>query len=567
MSDRVHVQPAAREVWDRLGLTDFDSVMAYGSGMTVSRHAQRNTSLITVGQSTDARRLYLKRVHRVPIKHVLEDLLSRRLPRPQPLREWQAIERCKERGIPAMRGLAWGQRSTLGVPRQAFILVEAVPAVECLDEALHRLARPNADARAAADRRRLARELGAFIARVHEAGLAWPDMVGKHIYLAPRARGGRGCRWEFHLIDLERMNGRATHRTQTRDLKRLLTSLRPYPLGPTDLLRFALSYLGRSPAGWRDDRPRLEESFAWARSAVRRSWASRRPRLPMPDDAVPPNRQRLIRHGRVVVNQAFVPILQDNGLVNLASVFRYAEGERLDKANIGSWRQRLRLDLTDFHGKRQTFYLKRYQRPPIREQLRRIVFQRAGRATAWWEWRSIRSLAAAGIPAPTPVAYGEKMRGIFERRSFLLTEAIPGESLERWVPEHLGPGRDVDWQTRRGLVRQLALLVRTLHRRRLVHRDLYLSHVFISHNRDGKAVLHLIDLQRVFRPRWRWRRWQVKDLAALHYSTPIECVPVTERVRFLRHYFGVRKLGPDHRRMIRSIVARARRTERHNRPR
>jgi len=563
----MHIEPAARELFDRLGLTDFDSVMSLSSGMTVSRHAQRNTALVMVGTAPDATRVYLKRVYRVPAKHVLEDLIAWRLPEAQPLREWRAIETCRKRGIDVMEGLAWGQRTVFGAPRQAFLMVRAVPAIESLDEAMQRLKAAECAPRLAAERRTLARELGAFVARIHEARLAWPDMVAKHIYLARSPAGIDGPRWRFYLIDVERMTTGGSPRTRSRDIERLLASMRSHRLSVTDALRFAKSYLGGGAGRWRDDRGRLVETFGWARRIVRRSWASRRPRLPMPDDAPPPDRQRFVRHGRIVVNDAFIPILQDNGLVDFASVFRYDAGERLDKANIGAWRERHRVELAGFDGRRRTLYLKRYHRPPLGRQLHRILLERARRSSAWWEWRNIQRLAVAGIPTLTPVACGEKMRGVIERRSFIVTDAVPGESLERWVPEHLGPSGDVDWRTRRHLVRQLARLVRAMHRARLIHRDLYLSHIFISHNRDGQPVFRLIDLQRVFRPRWRWRRWQVKDLAALHYSTPAECIPATERIRFLRRYLGVRRLSPQHKALIRSILARTRRTERHNRPR
>jgi hypothetical protein len=52
-----------------------------------------------------------------------------------------------------------------------------------------------------------------------------------------------------------------------------------------------------------------------------------------------------------------------------------------------------------------------------------------------------------------------------------------------------------------------------------VHRDLYASHIFAD-RRGGRTDLYLIDLARVFRPRWRLRRWRVKDLAQLKYSMP-----------------------------------------------
>jgi len=569
MGSTVYVQPGHRELFGRLDLSDFDSVMTLRSGMVVGRHKHRDTSLILLGEGPSSTRLFLKRVYRSPIKHVLEDLLAGRRPHAQPLKEWKAIERCQDRGIEVMRPVAWGQRSVLGIPRQAFLLILAVPAPESLDEAVRRLTQSSTEPRIGYERRRLAQELGAFVGRIHRARLIWPDMVAKHIFVSAMSTTDTSNRWSFFLIDVERMDSGGSPRARGKDLRALLRSLRTHPLRATDLLRFAHGYVNSMGVrgGWHAVRPLMEREFAWAGRLISESWVSRRQGVPMPDDAVPYHRERFFRVRRITVNEAFIPILQDSGLVNFGSVFRPDVGERLDKANIGSWRQRLRVELTELGGKQRTLYVKRYETPPLGEQLRRMFLCRPVHSAAWWEWRNIGRVAAAGVPTLTPVALGEKMRGIFERRSFVVTEAIPGESLERWVPAHLGPGGDVDWRERRRLVEGLAFLVRTLHGARLIHRDLYLSHIFISHNRDGRAVFRLIDLQRVFRPVLRWRRWQVKDLSALDYSTPIRCVPTTERIRFMRHYLGVSRLRPQDRSLIRRIVARTRRITRRDRKR
>ena len=72
-----------------------------------------------------------------------------------------------------------------------------------------------------------------------------------------------------------------------------------------------------------------------------------------------------------------------------------------------------------------------------------------------------------------------------------------------------------------------------------VHRDLYLSHVFFDATAPPPHRLRLIDLQRVLRPVWRKRRWIVKDLAALNYSTPTTMASRTDRLRWLRSYLRV----------------------------
>ncbi len=564
MADAMTILPDGREALQALGLSTFDDVMNLSGGELVSEHAHRDTVRIDVDLADGPWRLFLKRDYAVPAKHIREDLLSGRRPAAQPIREWRAIEQCERRALPAMRRLACGQRTRLGLPRQAWLLVEAVPATETLDEALRRVSRDRDDARATRQRTALGCAVGRLMARIHGAGLAWPDMVAKHVYVAWR-HDVDPPRWDLHLIDLERLTAGADETTHRRDIERLFRSLIGHGLRGSDMLRFARAYAGRMEEPWSAARPALTREVGWAGGLFREQRESDRDRLPMPDAAPEPHLRRFVRRGHVRVNEAYEGLLEAAGLKGIDAVFAWHAGQRLDKSNIGTWRQRWRIGLSGPGGGVHTCYLKRYDRPPPLEQLRRVVLRRAEHSTAWWEWRKIRQLAEAGIPAPTPIAHGEQMRGWLERRSFIITEGIDGDSLERWVPAHLGPSGDVDWRHRRDLVLLLARLVCRLHRHRLIHRDLYLSHVFISHNSDGEPVLWLIDLQRLFTPRLRWRRWQVKDLAALHYSTPSDCVPATERVRFLRAYLGVERLGSEGRQLVRRVLARTRRTARHNR--
>ena len=44
------------------------------------------------------------------------------------------------------------------------------------------------------------------------------------------------------------------------------------------------------------------------------------------------------------------------------------------------------------------------------------------------------------------------------------------------------------------------------------------------HETNQTLHLSLIDLARVFRPRWRQQRWQVKDVAQVKYSMPARWV-------------------------------------------
>jgi hypothetical protein len=140
-----------------------------------------------------------------------------------------------------------------------------------------------------------------------------------------------------------------------------------------------------------------------------------------------------------------------------------------------------------------------------------------------------------------------------------------GISLERWCAGNtrlLPPA----------VLHEVAVLVAKFHALGLAHRDLYLSHIFGDGLDTAAPQLTLIDLQRVVRLRGR-RRWLVKDLAALHHSTPEGSVSPRDRLRWFKRYLhlsigrrnGLRgRLERRERRFLHSILARARQMRRHD---
>ena len=266
--------------------------------------------------------------------------------------------------------------------------------------------------------------------------------------------------------------------------------------------------------------------------------------------------------------------LSGHGLRCLDDAFAFSDGERLDKPGLESWRQRWRIAVTDERGVAHRMYLKRFDRPPLGRQLARWRGGHLGRSTAGVEWQNARALAEAGIAAAGPIAFGQRMAGPWEIRSFILLREVVGTSLERWVPTHLPALRDDhDSRGRRARCDRLARFVARFHRAGFVHRDLYLSHVFITLDEEpaatgteGSERFSLIDLQRVFRPRWRRRRWVVKDLAALNYSTPIDRVARSERLRFLCRYVRVCDRFGSARRLAREVGAKTARMARRRTP-
>lgn len=223
-------------------------------------------------------------------------------------------------------------------------------------------------------------------------------------------------------------------------------------------------------------------------------------------------------------------LLAANGWRTLDDVFGLENDASLSKPGLPRWRERLRVGLTDESGREIAVYVKRFHGIPLSQQIGRCRRAGPGRGTAWTEWYWLRELARAGIPAAEPIAYGAEMIGWWERRSAVVMKAVEGVSLERWCARHAGR------RLPRAVAIRLAELVARFHALGIAHRDLYLSHIFGADLDTAAPQLSIIDLQRVLRTGLRRRRWLVKDLAALNYSTPPPAASLRDRVRWLRQY-------------------------------
>ena len=249
-----------------------------------------------------------------------------------------------------------------------------------------------------------------------------------------------------------------------------------------------------------------------------------------------------------------------NQVVSLEDLCVLADSKALEKATLPSWRRRVAIRLqTD--DSPQTFYVKHFERPPVGVQLRRILAGHVFRSNAGIERRWIRSLDAAGIPVPAIAAFAERRWGPWERSSVIVLCEVGGMSLEKWFSDH--PNR-----APREMQVALAGFVARFHDSGFCHRDLYASHIFLESAELHAAKFRLIDLQRVMHKPWRRRRWRVKDLAQLNYSTPASVATRSDRIRWLKHYLGVRRLDQgEHRELVGKILAKTKRIAAHDRKR
>ncbi len=288
----------------------------------------------------------------------------------------------------------------------------------------------------------------------------------------------------------------------------------------------------------------------------------------MESDCDPPG-VAVVRRKDLTVVARYQAMLRACGLDSLEALFGGLDFELLSKPGLEPWRERFRLTL-EHEGLRRTLYLKRFIEPPASAR-RTVRASRTGASSlAGMEWAWMNRLRRDRIGCAEPVAFGEELDGARERRSAILTAAVPGRSLETWV----SLWSEDDRATVRGLLAPLADLVSRLHRLGYVHRDLYLSHVFWDSARptDGSPAsvdgpLALIDLQRVIRPRGLVMRWTVKDLAALNFSTPAGVATAADRIRWLKCYLGVPKLDGRGKRLAYRVIGKTLRIARHERRR
>jgi hypothetical protein len=263
------------------------------------------------------------------------------------------------------------------------------------------------------------------------------------------------------------------------------------------------------------------------------------------------------------VDNGYIDAFEKVGLTSFDALFSFNAGRNLAKSNLAGFRSRLQFQIEWPESPQPTtVYLKRYNSPPIALQLKNWLAHRKRISCGVVERASASQLTSAGVPVPKTIAYGEQWGGLFEKRSFVITEKIANaEALERKLPECFeGQPTSANLKRRRQFIAQLADFVRTFHETNYRHRDLYFSHIF----QDNDGGFFLIDLARVFKPMVLRRRYQIKDIAQVYYSAPRRYFSNTDRMRFYLGYAGKSKLTGTDKVFIRRVINKVKRMELHN---
>ena len=266
----------------------------------------------------------------------------------------------------------------------------------------------------------------------------------------------------------------------------------------------------------------------------------------------------VIDGGRLEVNRAFLPLLESNGLATFKALMSHP-GHAVAKCAIKE-RNTVRLDLDTESGEKKSFFLKRYAPPTVRDRLKAYLRLKRPAPGARQEWHAMWTFLHVGLPGPVPVAWGQDGGS-----SLVLSEGVSHVMrLSEWAERNFGEGSHGNTQAlaaKHKIIEEVANIVGRMHSKGLHHQDLYLCHFLCGSEQNG-LPLTLIDLQRVERSRRLSRRWQVKDLAQLHFSSA-QYITRQDIRRFWKVYNSIYHTGRRKMPLWYSILRKSERIRRH----
>lgn len=252
------------------------------------------------------------------------------------------------------------------------------------------------------------------------------------------------------------------------------------------------------------------------------------------------------------VDEQYAESFRKLGLTTIDAVFNFQGDKNLHKENMAKHRSRLKFELADTQ---KTLFLKRYNNVPKITQLKNWLSRNNKASTADYDRLPPQELKLAGIDAPKTIAYGSEWDGLFEKRSFMFMENVEnGISLEEKLPEYF---YDLNYPSRHKLrcefINKLADFTRKFHDTGYRHRDYYLCHIFLVNENN----FCLIDMHRSFKPGLSSKRYRLKDLTQLHYSSPGDLISQADRLRFYLRYRGKKKADDTDRKFLRKVKRKA----------
>lgn len=185
---------------------------------------------------------------------------------------------------------------------------------------------------------------------------------------------------------------------------------------------------------------------------------------------------------------------------------------------------------------KQFYFIKKHQGVGWKEIFKNLLLGRLPIISAKSEWLALQKLSELAIHAPKVVGFGERGFNPAQKQSFIIMEEVkPAISLEELTKTWAIAAKPTftDKQT---MIAQVARITRILHNHGINHRDLYICHFLLETNHHGNGKLFLIDLHRAQMRRQTPKRWQIKDLAGLYFSSKDCGLSFRDYLRFISCY-------------------------------
>lgn len=218
--------------------------------------------------------------------------------------------------------------------------------------------------------------------------------------------------------------------------------------------------------------------------------------------------------------QDHVSILTKHGLHNPKVVWGY-EAEWFEPPNRkrGGWSGVNYLTLDG-----QGYYLKRqenYQRHSIRNPF-------IGEPTYVREYEMLQYLSDKGVQTPELVLFAQNAR-----QSMMITAELKGfVAADQWLTE-------CSIKDKQPTLRALATAVRDMHRAGVVHRALFLKHLFVKSGVEGLEVA-IIDFEKARHSKWSFFGWFDDIRRCLQRS---KMLTSADKTYFLKAYWDTQKFS------------------------
>ena len=457
-------------------------------------------------------------------------------------REFHALKQLEEWSFPVPRALAFGLRHKAGVVVEGGLVMEEIPETEELVEHVNQSYGRGPDKPHFARARTRLLEAGYLVRRLHDRGVHHPDLHGANFLVRTDESG------PLYLIDLHSclFPGYVPRPWRLKGLSAVARSLL-FSLPVQEVRWLLLGYQATSPnvKSFDEVRGRFDSTVELATGADATRAGVSAPffrqvvsfeRKIMASVKRSERRRLKSRTRRCLLNSTTFQVESRKGWriysrrsftvdTVLSKLGSEPAGEVLKSSSRG-WVAQLSVDGTPL-------VVKHRQYPFRRRMLSLFVQHPLLRA-----WYGARGLEVRGLPtAECQALFEERSFGLVVR-SWLVQEALDGQSLDRYLWTRFGeesPATGERFREKQSLSSKSGHLVRKIHQAGVSKHDFSPQNILITRAEDGEAFLYLLDLDDVSFGDKVGRRQRERNLVQLG-NMPEGHITTRDLLRGLRAY-------------------------------